>query len=160
LVAVGSRNNQLTSFAGRLRAQGKEFEEILENLREHNRNDCAEPPVDSELLSISRSIASYPAGRPKRHRDFETDNPLWWFALSIRYWLGSTEITLMSAEQIGWYMRLKVRAWANRGWLPADPKALCRLAQADPLSAFEDSLEQVLFEYEPRTIDGKQLFVH
>ncbi len=123
LVAVGSRNSELTSFAGGLRAQGCDWEEIYEGLRKYNETNCSEPLPNSELLDIAYSIVKYPAGKqfgPQTRSVSVGENPLWWFPFSVRQWFQSTAIALMTPEQIGWYMHLKVRAWGNRGQLPAD----------------------------------------
>ncbi len=61
----GSRNNQLASLAGRMRYQGKNEEEILENLLQENNNRCTPPLPENEVASIAKSIGNYPIGEQR-----------------------------------------------------------------------------------------------
>ncbi len=162
-VPLGSRNDELTRYAGKLRATGHDWERIYELLLDHNDVNCSPPLAHSEVLAISRSVAKYPKGDvsiPERQVGRGAENPLWWFKLSTRHWNASTEVALMSAEELGWYMRLKVRAFSNNGMLPADIQSLSRLAGAATREQFETSVGLVLAEFEQRTVGGMSVLVH
>lgn len=58
----GSRNDQLTSIAGRMRRFGRSFEEMLPELLEINNARCEPPLSEKEVRTIAKSIASKPAG--------------------------------------------------------------------------------------------------
>ena len=58
--ANGGRNNFLTREAGRMRAAGMEYAELLEALRRKNRTECAPPLQDDEVRKIAESISKYP----------------------------------------------------------------------------------------------------
>lgn len=55
----GERNVTLTTIGGKMRARGKEREEILAALIEINRKRCAPPLSAREVKSIAKSVARY-----------------------------------------------------------------------------------------------------
>ncbi len=58
----GSRNNALTSIAGKLRNEGKDEAAITESLLAINGNQCNPPLSISEVQSIARSVSRYDQG--------------------------------------------------------------------------------------------------
>ena len=59
-ITAGARNDELMSYAGRLRRCGEDEERILLALMVFNEN-CCEPPLDDEeVAGIARSVAKYP----------------------------------------------------------------------------------------------------
>ncbi len=63
-VGEGSRNATLTSFAGRLRHAGKNFEQIQAALHAENQANCDPPLLDDEVDQIAASVARYEPGVP------------------------------------------------------------------------------------------------
>jgi hypothetical protein len=61
-IAEGSRNNTLTSLAGKLRNEGKDETAIAESLLIANNEQCNPPLSISEVQSIARSISRYEPG--------------------------------------------------------------------------------------------------
>lgn len=61
-VQEGSRDNRLTQEAGRLRALGLGYEEILPILRAFNQNACVPPLSERVVEEKARGILRYPAG--------------------------------------------------------------------------------------------------
>jgi hypothetical protein len=61
-IGEGARNSTLASEAGSLRRKGAEYKEILSTLLIMNTTECDPPLPETEVASIARSIASYPAG--------------------------------------------------------------------------------------------------
>jgi len=59
LIPQGVRNVTLTSFAGALRARGFDAADILQALREENRERCAPPLPDLEIRNITKSAAKW-----------------------------------------------------------------------------------------------------
>lgn len=58
-VAEGSRNNAITSYLGKLRRQGADFEELLAAAREFNSANCTPPLPEAEVVGVAKSIARY-----------------------------------------------------------------------------------------------------
>lgn len=67
-ILEGHRNVVLASVAGSLRDRGLDAETICVVLLEVNRVRCGPPLEESEVLSVGKSIAKYPAGRPRYRR--------------------------------------------------------------------------------------------
>ena len=61
-ITEGSRNNALTSIAGKLRYEGKGETEIAESLLVTNNDQCDPPLSISEVRSIARSVSRYEPG--------------------------------------------------------------------------------------------------
>ena len=61
-IAEGSRNNTLTSLAGKLRNEGKDETVIFESLLVANNDQCNPPLSISEVQSIARSVSRYEPG--------------------------------------------------------------------------------------------------
>ena len=68
-IAVGSRNNDLTSIAGFMRAKGLSQSSIEESLIAINENGLTKPLAKAEVLTIARSVARYPATAEKMFGD-------------------------------------------------------------------------------------------
>jgi putative DNA primase/helicase len=66
-IPAGQRNTRLASIAGALRAQGRDEPELRAALLEVNQQRCMPPLPASEIGTIARSIAGYPAG-DKRYK--------------------------------------------------------------------------------------------
>ena len=62
IIKEGTRNNTLTSIGGRLRAQGMEYDEILQQLSKINQARCEPPLPDEDVETIASSVSEYPAG--------------------------------------------------------------------------------------------------
>jgi putative DNA primase/helicase len=58
-IKSGSRNEELTSIAGKLRSEGKEYDEILKNIDEINSTKCLPPLEFSEVEGICKSVMRY-----------------------------------------------------------------------------------------------------
>lgn len=67
-ISEGNRNVVLASVAGSLRDRGLDAETICVVLLEVNRVRCGPPLEESEVLSVGKAIAKYPAGRPRYRR--------------------------------------------------------------------------------------------
>jgi hypothetical protein len=61
-IPEGERNNTLTRIGGRLRAQGLDREEVLEELLAVNESRCQPPLGSREVWRIAASVSRYPAG--------------------------------------------------------------------------------------------------
>jgi DNA-binding transcriptional ArsR family regulator len=59
LLPTGVRNVSLTSYAGALRARGFDAADILQALREENRERCTPPLPDWEVCNIAKSAAKW-----------------------------------------------------------------------------------------------------
>jgi putative DNA primase/helicase len=74
-IPAGSRNNYLTSVAGKLRRQGAPEEEIARQLLTENRFTCDPSLPEEEVLAIAKSVAGYRPGDPMLlYRRSETGN--------------------------------------------------------------------------------------
>lgn len=62
VIPSSTRNNTLTSYAGKLRHNGNGPEEIYQKLKKINSKSCSPPLPDNEVKSIAISIGKYPAG--------------------------------------------------------------------------------------------------
>lgn len=62
IIIEGSRNDFLTSYAGKLRHQGKNEFEIFNALKIKNSEICRPPLKEQELKTIAESISKYPTG--------------------------------------------------------------------------------------------------
>ena len=60
--ANGNRNNALFNMASAARGKGKEYDEILKELRRENKRLCDPPLSDSELKKIVESVVKYKPG--------------------------------------------------------------------------------------------------
>lgn len=60
MISEGSRNNELTSIAGRLRHLGASEGELKERLLAVNAAQCSPPLPKAEVLNIATSVGSYP----------------------------------------------------------------------------------------------------
>jgi hypothetical protein len=65
-IPQGGRNDHLVRLAGKLRGENASDWEIELKLLEENQIRCDPPIPDNEVRNIARSIARYPAGRPKK----------------------------------------------------------------------------------------------
>lgn len=57
----GTRNTSMASIAGRLRSSGLDRQELLEEMRQQNKELCVPPLTDEEVEKIVDSICRYPA---------------------------------------------------------------------------------------------------
>jgi hypothetical protein len=76
-VGEGGRNNYLTSFAGTLRRQGMDYEEILAALESRNRKKCKPPLPSDEVDQIARSIVGYSVFTPEQEAMIEKGDAAW-----------------------------------------------------------------------------------
>jgi hypothetical protein len=67
-ILEGRRNKTLTSMAGSLRAEGKELDEIHQELSAINQDRCKPPLPDEEVEEIARSVSSYEPNNNGRGR--------------------------------------------------------------------------------------------
>ena len=72
VILDGDRDNELTRYAGSLRARGLEYDAILEALHQANEARCRPPKDAADVERIARSVMRYPAGpsRPTAEEDF------------------------------------------------------------------------------------------
>lgn len=164
-IPEGSRNNTLTSIAGRLRRAGAEFSEILATLMEVNRSRCEPPLPDYEVDAIAKNVSKYPVGthtgnpEPLDGSGFKGSLP--WFKLDTIWWNGNVNIAMMTAEERGWYISLLIRAWPSRGRLPADMSMLATLAGAKKEKDFSRRSGLILDEFEQQVdSDGTTFLLH
>ncbi len=61
-IQEGSRNNALTSLAGKMRKIGLEYNEIFAALKSYNKDECVPPLNEEEVKSIAKSIIRYTIG--------------------------------------------------------------------------------------------------
>jgi uncharacterized protein YdaU (DUF1376 family) len=164
-VPEGMRNEHLTSIAGRLRHNGADLPAIRAELVAINRRRCKPPLPEYEVDAIAKSISKYAVGTgdesvegdvPKSSRR----NPLWWFPMDVSWWNDNLNISVMDAEQIGWYICLLLKAWPEGGRLPVNPAELAKLARAKSLKVFERKSDLLLREFESQIEDGKDYLVH
>jgi uncharacterized protein YdaU (DUF1376 family) len=164
-VSEGIRNERLTSIAGRLRSNGADFTAIRAELVAFNHRWCKPPLPEYEVDAIAKSISKYPVGTggdtvnddiPKSSRR----NPPWWFPMDVSWWNDNLNISVMDAEQIGWYISLLLKAWPQGGTLPANMPQLAKLARAKSLKVFERKGDLLLREFERHTDDGTDYLVH
>ncbi len=66
-IGEGGRNNFLTREAGKLRRMGLEHNQLIEELKIINDQQCTPPLGESELRAICASVARYPSGAPIIH---------------------------------------------------------------------------------------------
>jgi len=66
-IISGARNQTLTSMAGKMRRSGFSAAEILGALRISNEQRCRPPLPDREILTIAKSVGSYPT-TPEPHK--------------------------------------------------------------------------------------------
>jgi hypothetical protein len=69
VIAERERNNTLTSYAGKMRRNGMTEEEIFAALAEMNKQRCRPPLPETEVRTISRSVARYKPAPEREHRD-------------------------------------------------------------------------------------------
>jgi uncharacterized protein YdaU (DUF1376 family) len=164
-VSEGMRNERLASIAGRLRRNGADFSAIRAELVAINHRWCKPPLPEYEVDAIAKSISKYSVGTgdesvegdvPKSSRR----NPLWWFPMDVSWWNDNLNISVMDAEQIGWYICLLLKAWPQGGRLPANMAQLAKLARAKSLKVFERKGDLLLREFERHTEDGTDYLVH
>lgn len=106
LVIDTNRNNSLTSFAGRFRRAGMEYEEILAGLRAINENRCAPPLNEREVEKISRSICRYEPEDPVLKDSAILSAPGDGVAAERKLrFLTAREISEMTPEEVGWVVR-------------------------------------------------------
>ena len=159
LLHEGKRNDGLFRIACELRGQQAMDEvQLRPVLHEMNMQLCVPPLPTSEVDSIVQSACKFPAelGSSKKPKRAD-DNPLHWFPVSVRSWLGDQDLAVMSDTQTGQYMWLMVYAWQRGGFLPADSNKLWKLAHAPSKRAFERERAVVLAEYEEVEINGERL---
>lgn len=65
-IPEGSRNTSLASIAGELRGDGKEYEEIYNELLKINESRCKPPMSEPEVNEIAKSISSYEPNSNRR----------------------------------------------------------------------------------------------
>lgn len=87
-VGEGSRNNFLTSKAGKLRRQGFLFNELSLELKKLNQSYCVPPLADDEVMAIAASVARYPA------------NPIVHVAMPSQYWSEDPKPLDLSDEKV------------------------------------------------------------
>jgi putative DNA primase/helicase len=58
-IKAGKRNATLTSYAGVLRRQGMEYQDIFQALLKKNQNQCDPPLEENEVEQIARSVSRY-----------------------------------------------------------------------------------------------------
>jgi hypothetical protein len=151
----GERNDTLYKLGCALRGrQGMERDVIAAILLEYNLNKCDPPLNDGEVLLIVDSVCRHPAEfGPKKPAKRMEQNPLYWFPFNTRDFFADQDIQVMEDFQLGWWIRLRVSAWLNGGFLPADTNRLWRLARAKSKKAFESRCDLVLSEYEQVNVD-------
>jgi uncharacterized protein YdaU (DUF1376 family) len=158
----GSRNKSLFNQACTLRGQNAMDEATLTVvMRKLNEQVCIPPLEESEVDEIVRSACKYSAERGNSKRPKRgNENPLPWFQLDVRTWLGDQNIAVMSDAQTGWYIRLMVYAWQSGGFLPADKNKLGKLAHARSLATFKKQCDLVLEDYDELEVNGEQLLIN
>jgi uncharacterized protein YdaU (DUF1376 family) len=162
-VSEGMRNEHLASIAGRLRRNGADFSAIRAELVATNHRWCKPPLPEYEVDAIAKSISKYPIGIGDVEGDVPKSsrrNPLWWFPMDVSWWNDNLNISVMDAEQIGWYICLLLKAWPEGGRLPANMAELAKLARAKSLKVFERKSDLLLREFESLIEDGKDYLVH
>jgi uncharacterized protein YdaU (DUF1376 family) len=164
-IPEGMRNERLASIAGRLRSNGADFTAIRAELVAFNHHWCKPPLPEYEVDAIAKSISKYPVGTggdtvsddiPKSSRR----NPLWWFPMDVSWWNDNLNISVMDAEQTGWFVCLLLKAWPEGGRLPANMAELAKLARAKSLKVFERKSDLLLREFERHNEDGTDYLVH
>lgn len=115
-VQTGTRNNRLTSEAGRLRRAGQSEAAIGAALRVVNQERCSPPLEDREVAEIARSVARYPAG--------QTAHPL--------TEAGSAEaFSLECGDRVRYdFRRQRWLLWQGHRWAPDTDGGIMRLALA------------------------------
>lgn len=63
-IQAGRRNTSLTSFAGRLRKQGMDEQQIVAALKSYNQANCTPPLTDKEVEAIAKSVSRYTGAAP------------------------------------------------------------------------------------------------
>jgi hypothetical protein len=157
MVMEGTRNNTLHKLGSALRGhQGKDRSEIASALLEYNQWKCNPPLVETEVMGIVSSVCQYPAeiNRAKSGKRQE-QCLLYWFPFNTRDYFADQNLAILTAEQLGWYIRLKAFAWNQCGFLTADPDKLWKLAKAKSRKAFERDGMPTLAEYIEVEIDGE-----
>jgi hypothetical protein len=76
LIPEGVRNTSLTAYAGGLRSRGFDAADILQALREENRERCAPPLPDWEIRNISKSAAKWKPFGTQRGGEWRAANIL------------------------------------------------------------------------------------
>jgi hypothetical protein len=157
VIPEGTRNNTLTSIAGQLRYRGAERAEIQAELRAINAEQCDPPLAEDEVDAIAKSIAARSAGAVPRpgHR-----SPLHWFRFDVGWWNSNVNVSQMDARQKGWYIDLMVKAFPMGGRLPADTRALAKLAHASSVAIFERHCGLVLAEFERHADADGEYLIH
>jgi hypothetical protein len=164
-IPEGKRNTELASIAGQLRRNGADFSKMRAELIAVNQRRCTPPLPDYEVDAIAKSIANYLVGDggdtindavPRSSRR----NPLWWFPMDVSWWNDNLNISVMDAEQVGWYIRLLLKAWPQGGTLPANMAQLAKLARAKSMKVFERKGDLLLREFERHIEDGTDYLVH
>jgi hypothetical protein len=145
-IEEGSRNDELYRHACFLRWQGREYEDILDELQQFNRLACVVPLEYLELEQITTSACRYSPGSASTAN---AQNPLWWFPFDVKEWSSDTRIELLTDYQAGWLIWLRVAAWKNRGVLPDDHETLWKLARANNKKKFKLEAPRVLQFFQP-----------
>jgi hypothetical protein len=155
-IPEGTRNDSLFRIASSLRGQqGMDRETMERILLEYNSLKCKPPLEVAEVRGIIESVCRFPAEiAPKKSGRRLEQNPLYWFAFNTRDFFADQTVQIMEDYQLGWYLRLRVSAWLNGGFLPAEPDKLLKLARARSKEDFQNDSDLVLADYEEVELDG------
>jgi hypothetical protein len=162
IISEGSRNITLTQIAGRLREQGQSQNEITAELLLINRDRCARPLQDDEVIRIATSISSYPLGKKRTERTIPggQESPLYWFAFNVNEWFADPKIRLLNDRQRGWLISLMASAFQEGGFLQNDMSKLFTWAGASSLADFAANSALVLDKFEVVEIEGVEMLMH
>jgi hypothetical protein len=123
-IREGCRNNTLTSRAGRCRAEGYEYEEILEEITFVNRRWCEPALPETEVEQIVRSVARYPIGTP-RGVTAETRVAIDRYQKAMLHGRAYTRIGDLSVHDVLAAVILKARRF---GWLDEDGNVIVSIS--------------------------------
>jgi hypothetical protein len=158
----GERNQKLFTLGCSLRGQlAMQDGEIVDRLLLYNMAKCIPPLDEKEVLLIAASVCKHPPeSGTKKSGAKQEQNPLYWFKFNVRDFSADQNIQVMTDQQLGWCIRLRVSAWQNAGFLPLDIDRLWRLARATSKGNFKKHAELVLSEYAQVTIAEEEKLMH
>jgi len=161
-ILEGERDNRLFRIGSAMRGQSAMSQtEIEAALLTHNAKHCVPPLSEEQIYKIAAQVCKYPPELGKNRRSARAeDNPLHWFPFSVREWLVSENIFLMTDYETGWYINLMVRAWQRGGVLDADLTRLAKLAKASSVADFESNCERVFADFEPAKINDRDVLIN
>ena len=162
IVKEGSRNDFLYRMGCGLRGQqGMDCEAIEAVLLNYNESKCNPPLSREEVIGIVESISKFPLEQaPQKSLKRQEASPLHWFPFSTREFFADQVVQVMDDYQVGWYLKLKVSAWMNGGFLPNDMSILWKLAGARNRRAFERECDLVIGQYEDVEVEGVSKLKH